>query len=194
MIDTETYLIHIKSDFLRRAAAGFIICLIVSAVSCAMAYGGAWLLCGDESYVIVSPLSAGGFADTVRSAAVSQLPTVIELSVLFASVFTVVNKWILALLCAWRGACLGCAAYLMGSGAVGGISGGWTWALIFYFLATVLFVALAALARVYSQVICRVYSAEEIKYTASIGMEFLKWFLVISGGIFILGCTSVILI
>lgn len=193
MIDTETYLIHLKSDFLRRIAAGFIVCIIVFAMSCVLAYLVAWWGF-DDAYMITSPITVNGVVGTVKSAAVSQIPNVIALAVLFASVFTVVNKWIVMLLCLWKGACLGCAAYLMGSGAVRGISGTWAWSLTFYFLAAVAFMVLASVSLVYSQVICRMFAAEEKKYTASIGMEYLKCFLVMSGGVLILGCISVILI
>jgi len=104
------------------------------------------------------------------------------------------NRWITALLCIWKGVAFGVDACLIMKGTVRGISDHWTWSLAVFFIASVLIVALAAVSRVYSDVICYTFAADERRYTASLAMEYVKLFLLISGGIFLLGAISTILI
>ena len=193
-MDTEAYLTHVKSEFSRRVAADFIICFVLFALACLLAFASVRIISHEETYVLTSPVSRGSAGDFVGSILSSQLPNAAVLPVLLFSVFTVVNKWITALICIWKGASLGTAACLIMSGSVRGISDTSAWSLAVYFLASVLFASLAALSRVYSDAICRTYAAEERRYTVSLATEYIKLFFIIAGGIFLLGSISTILI
>lgn len=194
MNGTETYLVHVKSNFWRYTAQRFIIYIAFVAVSFALAYPATAVFCKGRIFTVVEPMSIEGAPGVIGGVVTSQIPTALVLMILFASTFTVISKWIGGLLCVWRGACLGVSVSLMGKGVVGGITDEWTWSLALYFTVTVAFAALSAVSAVYSDVICRMHGNGERKYAVSVTAEYIKLFLVMSGGIFILGGISVIII
>ncbi len=193
-MDTETYLTHVKSDFSRRVAADFIVCFVCFALSCVLAYLSVKLFSRDIVYVLASPVSRESVGSLISTALISQLPNAAVLVILFCSVFTVLNRWVTVLLCAWKGTALGVTTCLLMKGSVLGISERSVYSLVAFFLASVLFSSLTALSRVYSEVICHTSVAGERKYTASLVLEYVKLFLIIAGGIFLLGSISTILI
>lgn len=193
-MDTETYLTHVKSDFSRRVAADFIVCFVCFALSCVLSYLSVKLFSRDIVYVLSSPVSRESVGSLLSTALVSQLPNAAMLVIMFCSVFTVANRWITALLCAWKGISFGTAICLVMKDAVLGVSERFTYSLVAFFLSSVLLSSLAALLRVYSGVICHTFVADERKYTASLVLEYVKLFLIFAGGIFLLGTISTILI
>lgn len=194
MSGTENYLLHVKKEYTRLVASGFLIYFVISAVFCVFGYVSFALFAEDFRYAVLSPISFGSITAFLKSVTVSQTPLVIELAVLMVSVFTFLCKWVSGVLCAWRGLSLGCVAYLIGNGAVTGVSEKWALSLSVGFAATVAFVLLAAVSLVYSSTISYLNVAGERRYAVSVLTEYFKYFLVISGVILILGCITVILI
>ena len=193
-MDTETYLTHVKSEFSRRVAANFIVCFVWFALSCILSYLSVKFFARDIVYVVTSPISRESVGSVIGTTLVSQLPNTAAMFILFCSVFTVLSRWITVLLCAWKGTALGVTTCLLMKGSVLGISERSVYSLVAFFLASVLFSSLTALSRVYSEVICHTSVAGERKYTSSLVLEYVKLFLIIAGGIFLLGSISTILI
>lgn len=193
-MDTETYLTHVKSEFSRRVAANFIVCFVWFALSCVLSYLAVKFFARDIVYAVTSPVSRENFGSIIATTLVSQLPNTAAMFILFCSVFTVLSRWITVLLCIWKGAALGVTACLVMKDAVFGISERFAYSLVAFFFVSVLFSSLAALSRVYSEVICHTALTGERKYTSSLVLEYIKLFLIIAGGIFLLGSISTILI
>lgn len=188
MTDTENRIFRFKSEHLNRVASAFLLFFISTAVSFAAAY----------LYFLVFG-SAGKYAaleqpGKLSYVLISQLPQVLESAVLFAAVFTVCCRNIGVLLCVFRGAGFGLAAYMIGNGDLVGVSDRWAWALGTYFLSTLAFVLLASLTSIYSGAICTTHAAHETTEKHALVIEYTKIFLCISGAIFIFGSTTVLLI
>ena len=83
---------------------------------------------------------------------------------------------------------------LISGGMVESVGRYWIPALTLYFAATVLMILLAAVSHLYSLGICRAHSDGMTRIRRELAAEYLRMFLILSGGVFILGCTAVLLI
>lgn len=188
MKNIEGYISLIRNSNTRRAASAFLTYLAVSAVSTVAAYLYFLVLGSNLRYAIVE--SSTTAADLMGS----QMNNAIEALILFAAVFTVGYRWIAPILCAWRGACLGCATYILRMDNLIGASAGYRWSLAAYFASIFAFLALSAVSLVYSDAICASHTAGEKAEKRALIIEYAKVFLILSGAIFIFGCLTVVLI
>ena len=62
------------------------------------------------------------------------------------------------------------------------------------FAATVLMILLAAVSHIYSLGLCRAHADRMFRIRREIAAEYLRLFLILSGGVFVLGCAAVLLI
>lgn len=194
MNDTENYLLSKKSTLSKTIPAGFLVNLIGAMGAFGIVYVLYGIFAPQTRYHVIEPVVYGDFSDLIRSLCLSQSCTVIALAVMFFSTFTVCSKAISFFLCLWRGTCLGCAASLLSSGLVSGISDCWNIGLSLSFFSTVIFIFLSSYSAVYSDCILKTFASAEYRYASSLTNEYIKCFLTLSGGVIIVGIISVILL
>ncbi|MBE6617909.1 MAG: hypothetical protein E7627_08240 [Ruminococcaceae bacterium] len=188
MSNTEGYLLFSRTYYVRRSASAFLFYLAVTVLSSVVGYLYFLLFGADGSFAIVDQSKRA--ADLLDG----QILSVIEASVLFVAVYTVCFRWIAAFLCVFRGICLGISIGVYAGCSLLGASGGFAWALVAYFLSSVIFLALASVSHIYSEVVCATYVSEESRNMRPLTIEYTKLFFIISGVFFILGCITVALI
>lgn len=191
MSDIESYLWCIKNNFLKRTSTYCLIYFLVCVVPFSIAFMVPKFVSCSGAYYILDPISKGNASLAIKSILSSQIPLTLQLVILLCSVFTLCNKYITAILVSWRSISLGAAISFVNEGYV---LGGSISPLAFsgYFVATLLFIILASVASVYSEAISHTLLSGSRRFTVSLAAEMIKYYLILSGGIFILGCISVI--
>ncbi len=195
MNDTKNYIFGIRDTLPGRLAGRFLFFLFLFVLSCGIAFAvTSQIPCGGY-FLAVCPVETGGsFTGTVLSVLRCSLPSAVALLAVYAAAHTIFSQAVSAAVLLWRGLCLGCAGGLMTGGTVASIGSHWTFALTLYFAASVLMVLLAAVSHMYSLVLCRAHADRSFRLRREIAAEYLRLFLILSGGIFVLGSAAVLMI
>ncbi|MBQ2278152.1 MAG: hypothetical protein II333_06235 [Clostridia bacterium] len=195
MNDTKNYILGLRDTLAERLAGRFLFFLLLFALSC----GGAFAVtsripCGGY-FLAVHPLNTGGsLPHTAVSLIRCTLPAAVSLLIIGLSVHTAASQAVSAAVILWRGVCLGCAGALMADGTVRSLGTHWILALTLCFAASVLIILLAACTHVYSLGLCRAYADRTHRIRREIAGEYLRVFLILSGGVFLLTCGTVLMI
>ncbi|MGN1345748.1 MAG: hypothetical protein ACI4V1_03120 [Eubacteriales bacterium] len=194
MNDTGNYLLQMRETLAERLAARFLAGLALLVLSCGISFALLSLYTPGGYFLAVNPVERSGFFHTILSLVRSTLPSAVCLLLLYAAAHTVFADAVSIAVLAWRGLCLGCAGRLMSSGSVASIGRFWTLALTLYFVASVLMILLAAYSSLYSLCLCRVHSDGAHRLRSEVAQEYLRLFLILSGGVFAAGCAATLLI
>lgn len=195
MNDTKNYILNLRDTLAGRLAGRFLFFLFLFALSCGIAFAVTSQTSFGGYFLAVRPVETGvGFPRTALSVIRCTLPSAVSLLAVWISAHTTFSQAVSAAVLLWRGLCLGCAGGLMNGGTVVSIGPHWTAALILYFAASVLIVLLAACTHVCSLCLCRAYADRMFRIHREIEGEYLRIFLVLSGGVFLLGGTAVMMI
>ena len=144
-------------------------------------------------FLAVSPVTGGCPAVVVLSVLRCLFPSAIALFGIYAAAHTPWSSAVSGTVIVWRGLCLGCAGVLMKNSSVVSIGRHWVPALILYFAASVLMILLASCSCSVSRYLCRTYADGDIRRFRTAAADWLILFLLISGGIFVLGTAAVLL-
>jgi len=193
MNETTTHLEYIRENLYKRLIGNLLVSFFMAAVSFGVSYF-IYSSLALEKYLITNPVVSGNVITTIVSAVFSQLPCTISLVILFFSSFTIFCRPIAYMLCIKRGLSAGCFTALAVSGNISGLSHNWSIGLLIYIISTILFLVLVSLTVIYSHCICRTYSTNEKRISMSLGFEWLRFFLPISGTVYITGLFSVLFI
>ncbi len=196
MNDTKSYIFEMRDTMAGRLAGRFLFFLLLFVLSCGIAFAVTSQTSYGGYFLAIRPVDTGHgrFFGTVLSVLRCALPSAVSLLVICAAAHTVFSQAVSAAVLLWRGLCLGCAGGLMTCGAVASIGPYWTLALTLYFAASVLIVLLAAASHIYSLVLCRTHADRMFRIRREIAAEYLRLFLILSGGVFVLGGAAVLLI
>lgn len=194
MNDTKNYIFEIRDTMPERLTVRFLVYLIISALSFGVAFAIVALFVPNGYFLIVRPASVykngiSAFLSVTERA----FPVATALFILYAASHTVLSPVISAAISVWRGFSLGCICKLMRDGAVAGVGRSVTFAVLLYFAATVIVIFLSSLSNLYSLCICRAYSAQMPSIKRELALEYLRLFLILSGGIFILTAVATVL-
>ena len=145
-------------------------------------------------FLAVCPVEKGSFAAAFLSVLRCASSSAAALLLIYAAAHTVFSQAVSGAVLLWRGISLGCTGGLISGGMVESVGRHWIPALTLYFAATVLMILLAAVSHVYSLGLCRAHSDGVSRIRRELAVEYLQLFLILSGGVFVLGCTAVLLI
>ncbi len=195
MNDTKNYIFELRDTLTQRLAGRFLFFLLLSALSAGIAFAVTSQTSFSGYFLAVHPVETGnGFLRTALSVIRCTLPSALSLLALCISSHTTFSQAVSAAVLLRRGICLGCAGALMANGTVRSIGPYWTLALTLYFAASVLIVLLAAVSHLYSLGLCRAYTDRRNRLRRELAAEYLRLFLLLSGGVFILESAGVLLI
>lgn len=182
MTSAETYLSETKAVFPRRLSAVFLPLLLCYSAGAVLSYLAAHWLCPYSYYVScpVSFISVYGILSTLAS---YMKHTVLQTAVIFISAFTFFPAWISALTAVYRGICTGICLYLVSGGMVQGLSSHPQITLSLYFLASVLLFLFASYAHIYAKALPVMWRHRDYKNLQVLLFEYIRCFLVMSGGI-----------
>ena len=194
MNDTKSYILELRGTLTGRLAGRFLFFLLLSALSCGIAFAVTSQTSPDGYFLAIRPVGQGSFSGTVLSVLRCALPSAVSLLLIYAAAHTSASQAVSAAVIMWRGIALGCAGGLISGGTVESVSRYWIPALTLYFAATVLTCLLAAVSHVYSLCFCRAYSDRKFRILRELAAEYLRIFLILSGGVFVTVCAAVLLI
>lgn len=194
MNDTKSYILEMRDTLAGRLAARFLFFLLLFALSCGIAFAVTSQASYGGYFLAIRPVERGSLSVTVLSVLRCALPSAVALLIIYAAAHTAVSQAVSGAVLLWRGICLGCAGGLMTGGMVESIGRYWIPALTLYFAASVLMILLAAVSHVYSLCLCRAHADRMFRIRREIAAEYLRLFLILSGGVFVLGCAAVLLI
>lgn len=192
MNTTENFLSRIKNTFFKRISAYFILYLLVFFIMCLISFAVFASGVYDHAFLISSP-RYDDILPAIGDAVSSQIPLTLTLAIVFVSVYTTLNKAVSALICAWYGVSVGCAAALASKGCIYGLSQTYTIGMTLDFISFMMIILLMSYSAVYSVGIIYSHSCEEFKLSSALSAEFLKLFLFFSGVIYTVGFVSAIL-
>lgn len=183
-----------RETITERLAMRFIAYLILFALSCVFSFACTSRSVYGGYFLAISPIDRSSFPAAMLSVLRCALPSALCLLAVYAAAHTVFSQAVSGAVILWRGLCLGCAGGIMGSGAVYSIGRYWTLALTLYFAASMLMILFSAYSHVYSLCLCRAHSDRMFRIRREIAAEYLRLFLILSGGVFAAGCAAVLLI
>ncbi len=194
MNDTKSYILELRDTLSGRLAARFLFFLFLSVLSCGIAFAVTSQASYGGYFLAVCPVEKGSFAAAFLSVLRCASSSAAALLLIYAAAHTVFSQAVSGAVLLWRGISLGCTGGLISGGMVESVGRHWIPALTLYFAATVLMILLAAVSHVYSLGICRAHSDGVSRIRRELAVEYLQLFLILSGGVFVLGCTAVLLI
>jgi len=177
----------------RRLAIRFLAGLLLFASAFLCGFLLTPILSGGGSFLAVSPVTGGCPAVVVLSVLRCLFPSAAALLGIYAAAHTPWSAAVSGTVIVWRGICLGCAGVLMKNGSVVSIGQHWISALILYFAASVLMILLASCSTSVSRYLCRTYADGDTRRFRTAAADWLILFLLISGGVFVLGTAAVLL-
>ena len=194
MNDTKSYILGLRDTLSGRLAGRFLFFLLLSALSCGTAFALTSQASFGGYFLAVRPVGQGSFVGTALAVLRCALPSAVSLLLIYGAAHTVFSQAVSGAVLLWRGISLGCAGGLISGGTVESVGRHWIPALTLYFAATVLMILLAAVSHIYSLGLCRAHADRMFRIRREIAAEYLRLFLILSGGVFVLGCAAVLLI
>ena len=195
MNDTKNYIFGLRDTLVQRLAGRFLFFLLLFALSCGTAFAVTSQISFGGYFLAVRPLNTGSrFLPAAVSLIRCTLPAAVSLAAVWISAHTIFSQAVSAAVILRRGICLGCAGALMADGTVRSLGTHWILALTLYFAASVLMILLAACSYVYSLGLCRAHADRMLRIRHEIAGEYLRVFLILSGGVFLLTCGTVLMI
>ncbi len=177
----------------RRPAFRFLAGLLLFALAFLAGFLLAPIAADGGIFLAVSPVTGGRPGAAVLSVFRCLFPSAIALLGIYAAAHTPWSSVVSGAVIVWRGICLGCAGVLMKNGTVISIGRHWIPALMLYFAASVLVILLASCSQTVSRYLCRTYADGDFRQFRTAAVDWLRLFLIVSGGVFLLGTTAVLL-
>jgi len=189
MENTDNYIVRVKNSFFKRISAYFILYLIVFFILSLTSFLLFSAYRNETSFLISSSEHENIFSAIIHSIC-EEMSTTISLLLIFVSSFTIVNKAVSVLVCAWHGISVGCATALIKNGSIFMPKETYPVGIILDFLSVILIIFAASYSAVYSSCIVYSHSCEDYKTSSALCTEFFKLFLFISGLTYLVGLIS----
>ena len=193
MNDTENFLVHLKSELARRVLRSFLAFFALYAAALVISF----LLFNNfdfGKYVVACDGSGVGIINGIGNAVKSVFPLALSMILIYLSAYSPFCSAMSAVSAAYFGLSLGTSAALIGRKMLVGVGTGWRVAAWLSFAAAMVMMLFSAVSMLYSCALTYTFSRGEKRYFRSLAAEYTKCFLVISGGVFVLGCASAVFI
>lgn len=192
MTSTETYLSETKAAFSHKLSAIFLPLLLCYSAGAVLSYLVARCLC-SQFYYVSCPVSFISVYGTLSTLVSYMKRTIWQTAAIFFSAFTFFPTWISTLTAIYRGICTGICLFLVSSGMVQGLDSYPQITLSLYFLTSVLLFLFASYVHVYSKALPVMWKHRDYKNLQVLLFEYIKCFMVMSGGILAVYMFAIIL-